>query len=64
MEWLLVAVLAKGIVATDLEFDSAVDCYGKAAQASASSRGAIAKMADDETKDIAITQYACVLMDN
>ena len=64
MEWLLVAVLAKGIIATDMSFDSAVDCYEMAAKASANARGALAEMSEDSAQDIAISQYSCVLMDN
>lgn len=63
MEWLLVAVLAKGIVATDLQFDSVAECYAAGADASISARAALGSYSGQTKEDLSPTQYACVLMD-
>ena len=63
MEWLLVAVLAKGIVATNLEFSNAGECYAAGADASITSRAALNNYSGQTSEDLTATQYACVLMD-
>ena len=63
MEWLLVAVLAKGIVATELEFKSAAECYAAGAEASVASRAAMSGYSGETSDGLSTTQYACVLMD-
>ncbi len=64
MEWLLVAVLAKGIVATDLTFDEASECYAVAADAAVMSRDVMATYNGTAAEGLAPTQYSCVLMDD